>query len=188
MNITITKVLIFLNIIISIKPPNIHNLIKDYEIYNPSELEINKPYNLFISYFYNRDVLGCLFNMIILNYIGTIMEKKYGKIVYCKILFLCFTLTSFYGYFLSLIFKNLFEYPIFYNSLYSGFTPIIISLRTTYFNILDRILLVFGIKVHSKNIIWLELLLLNMINPNHDFYIHLAGILSGHTIFNILQN
>ena len=188
MNITITKVLIFLNIVISIKTTNIHNLIKDYEIYNPSELEINKPYNLFIPYFYNRNILGFLFNMVILNYIGTILEKKYDKTMYCKILFLCFSLTSFYGYILSLIFKNIFEYSFFYNSSYSGFTPIILSLRTIYFNKLDRILLVYGFKVHSKNIIWLELLLLNIIDPNHYFYIHLAGILSGNTIYSLLQN
>ncbi len=188
MNITITKVLIFLNVLISIKTPDIHSLIQDYELYKPYELEINKPLNLFIPYFYNTHILSFLFNMIVLNYIGTILEKYHEKLMYCKILFLCFSLTSLYGYILSLIFKNMFEYSLFYNSAYCGFTPIILSLRTIYFNKLDRILLVQGFKVHSKNIIWLELLLLNIMDSNHNFYIHLAGILSGNTIYNILQN
>ena len=186
MEITITRVLIFINALISIKTTDIYNLTKDYELYKPYDLEINKPFNLFIPYFYNTNLLGFLLNMIVLHYIGTILEKYHEKIMYCRILFLCFTLTSLYGYILSLIFKNIFEYSLFYNSSYCGFTPIILSLRTIYFNKLDRKLLVYGFKVHSKNIIWLELLLLNIIDPNHSFYIHPAGVLSGNTIYNII--
>jgi len=188
MNITITRILIFLNILISIKNTNIHNIVKDYEVFKPYELEINKLFNLFIPYFNNNHFLGLVINMYVLNYIGSILEKFFKKAMFCKLLFLCFSLTSFYGYVLSLIFKNIFEYPLFYNSSYSGFTPILLSLRTIYFNMLNRVLFIYGFKVHSKNIIWLELLLLNIIDPNHNFYIHLAGILSGNTVYNYLQN
>ena len=47
---------------------------------------------------------------------------------------------------------------------------------------------VYGFKVHSKNIIWIEITLLNLLNPNQSFYINLAGILSGNSVYNILKN
>ena len=67
-----------------------------------------------------------------------------------------------------------------------GFVPIILSLRYLYFNILDRPLYVYGFLIHSKNIIWIELLILNIFRVSQSFYIHLAGILAGRIIYNIL--
>ena len=188
MNITITNIVIFLNSIISIKNSNLHNLIGSYEYFKPYEFNISKPLSLFIPYFYNYYILSFLLNMIVFNYIGTILEIYYEKVMYCKILFLCFVLTSIYAFCLSLIFKNIFEYSLFYYSAYCGFTPIIFALRTIYFNKLNRRMSVYGFKVHSKNIIWIELILLNLLNLNQSFYINLAGILSGNSIYKILKN
>tara|TARA_B100000902_G_C27292621_1_gene908054 strand:- start:1721 stop:2287 length:567 start_codon:yes stop_codon:yes gene_type:complete len=188
MDITITNILIFLNSLISLKNTDIHNLIESYEYFKPYEFNIFKPLSLFIPYFYNNYLLSFLLNMIILNYIGTILEKYYEKVMYCKIIFLCFMLTSIYAFCLSLIFKNIFEYSLFYHSACCGFTPIIFALRTIYFNKLNRRMTVYGFKVHSKNIIWIEITLLNLLNPNQSFYINLAGILSGNSVYNILKN
>ena len=190
MEITITSILIFLNSLISLKNTDIHNLLQEYEFFKPNEFDVEKPMSLFIPYFYNNFILGFLLNMMVLKYIGSILERYYDKLMYCKILFLCFVLTSIYAYGLSLIFKNIFEYPLFYNSSFCGFTPIILALRTIYFNKLNRRLSVYGFKVHSKNIIWIEIILLNILNTNtnHSFYIHLAGILCGNSIYNILKN
>ena len=184
MNISITKLLIFLNIIISLKTPFIHYIIKVYEFYTPSNLDINKPFNLFIPYFYNSSILSLITSMYVFNYIGTILEKFYRRTAYCKILFLSFSLTSFIAYMLCLIFKYIFEYSDFYYSSYSGFIPILLCLRMIYFNILNKELYVHGFLIHSKNLIWIELLILNIFDPMHRFYIHLAGILSGNIIYN----
>jgi len=184
MKISITKVLIFINFILWLKPEN--HIISNYILFNPSKSKLSEPLNFIIPYFSHNDPLSFLLGMMVFNYIGNILEILYKPKTYIKILLLSLCLINILAIILSLIFKNLFEYPLFYYSSYMGFVPIILSLRYLYFNILDRPLYVYGFLIHSKNIIWIELLILNIFRVSQSFYIHLAGILAGRIIYNIL--
>ena len=62
-----------------------------------------------------------------------------------------------------LTFKNLFEYGNFYDSLWIGITPITLCLRSLYYNKIDTDVILFGHQIHSRNVIWIELLLLNLL-------------------------
>ena len=125
--------------------------------------------------------------MYIFNYNSLKLENHYGPKKYLIVLLLSFILTSLMGLVIGLTFKNLFEYSNFYNSLWIGITPITLCLRSLYYNKIDRDVLLFGHEVNSKNIIWIELLILNISDPYSKFGIQLAGVLSGHILYNIFN-
>ena len=187
LELNLTKAICILSMIISLGIPKVMSYLGDNIIYNPSNLHFNNLLNLIVPYLFNPTILGFIIGMYIFNYNSSKLENHYGTQKYCLILMLAFFLTSFLGLVISLIFKNLFEYSIFYNTSYFGIIPITLCLRALYYNKIDRDVLLFGHEINSKNIIWIELLIMNIGNTSNSFGIQLAGVLAGHVLYNFLR-
>jgi hypothetical protein len=186
LKLNITKALCFISLLVSLGLPELMSNIGEYIIYSPSKLEFNKPLGLILPYLFNPRPLGFILGMYIFNYNSSKLEEHYKSKKYAIILLLSLILTSFMGLVVGLTFKNLFEYPEFYNSSWFGIMPINLCLRCLYYNKIDRDVMIFANEVNSKNIIWIELLILNIVDPYHNFGIQLGGVLAGHILYNIL--
>ena len=184
----ITKFFILISLLVSLGLPEVVSYLQGNLVYCPKTIEFDKPLGLIVPYLNNPTFANFIFAMYIFNYNSSKLESHYGSRKYLIVLLLSFLLTSLMGLIVGLTFKNLFEYDNFYNGLWIGITPITICLRSLYYSKIDSNLMLFGHQVHSRNIIWIELLLLSIFgDPYHKFGIHLAGVLAGHVLYNIFN-
>ena len=183
----VTKFFILASLFVSLGLPEIINYLREYMIYSPSKIELNKPLGLIIPYLYNPQILNFLLSMYIFNFNSSKLERHYGSKKYFIVLLLSYILTSLMGLVVGLMFKNLFEYPNFYNSVWIGITPITLCLRSLYYSKIDSEMMIFGHQVNSKNVIWIELLVINLADPYNKFGIQLAGVLAGQILYNIFN-
>lgn len=184
----ITKFFILVSLLVSLGLPEVVNYLQGNLVYCPKTIEFDKPLGLILPYLNNPTFVNFVFAMYIFNYNSSNLENHYGSKKYLIVLLLSFLLTSLMGLIVGLTFKNLFEFDNFYNSLWIGITPITMCLRSLYYNKIDKDVMLFGHLVHSRNVIWIELLLLNIFgDPYYKFGIQLAGVLAGHILYNIFN-
>jgi len=187
LELNVTKLVIMLSLLVSLGIPEVSQYLGSHLLYSPRSLELDQPLGLIVPYLFMPSILNFLISMYIFNYNSSKLESYYGSKKYLIVLLLSFILTSLLGLVVGLTFKNLFEYSNFYTSVWYGIAPITLCLRSLYYNKIDTDVLLFGHEVNSKNIIWIELLLINLGDPFNKFGIQLAGVLAGQILYNIFN-
>ena len=184
MNKTITNFIILINILCFLKLDPLTKKLTKYCIFNANQIVQNKDYlRCIVPHFYHINIGHILVNMINFNTISNKLESIYSK-RYQIIILLSVLLTSFFHVLVSYLFKRFYNYHIFYYQNSLGFSGVIFSLKTIYYYILNRELLIYNFRIHSRYMVWLDLLIASILLPNASFIGHLSGILAGHTIFN----
>ena len=134
-------------------------------------------YRLLTNHIFHVDELHLYFNMIALMFRGTQFENTYGRKTFLttifflasgsSLLYVCISHIS-----LLLEFNALFYKPVI------GFSAILFGLKT----IMDRQLdyqQIFGYVLPSKYVVFLELALVTLLQPQVSFLGHLCGIVAG---------
>lgn len=186
MNITVTNLLILINVFMFIQYDFISIYLNKYRVFSPKMIIENNDFMRLIIPNICHTSLGHLFiNIISLYRMGHIMEvilkKRYIYIVFFIGLLSCLihTLIGFLGVY---VYNN---YSI-YDSYSMGFSSIIFGLRYIYFNKLNTRINMLGLDIDSSYVTWLELLLAKILMPNTSFIGHLSGIFAGMLINNNL--
>lgn len=181
--INVSKIIILISLLVSLCIPEISYYLIMSLFYCPKLLEIENPLGFIVPYLFIPSFFNFVVSMYIFYYNSLKVELYFGSKKYIFIFLLSCILTSLIGFCIGLFFKKFFNYLIFWESLWYGITPITLCLRTFFFYKMDMNLLVFGNQINSKNIIWIELLILTLGDSLERFGILLAGVITGNLLY-----
>ena len=181
-----TIFIILLNLFCYLEQDHFSQYFGQYRLFSPQSIIENGQYQkLIVPHFYHFNFGHFLVNMTSFYSISSLIENIYQK-RYWLIILGAAILSNTIHVIISLLgihFYN--DFDIYYS--YSlGLSKIIFAIRALYYKRLDTFVSVFGRIVHSKYVVWIELLLISLIAPNSSFIGHLSGITSGLLLDNFL--
>jgi hypothetical protein len=179
----VSKIIILISLLLSLGIPDISYYFIMSLFYCPKLLEIDNPLGFIIPYLFIPSFFNFIVSMYIFYYNSLKVELYFGSKKYIFIFLLSCILTSLISFCLALFFKRFFNYLLFWESLWYGITPITLCLRTFYFYKIDMNFLIFGNEINSKNMIWIELLILTLGDSLERFGILLAGVITGNLLY-----
>ena len=178
----VSKIIILISLLVSLGIPEISYYLIRSLFYCPKLLDIDNPLGFIIPYLFIPSYFNFLVSMYIFYYNSLKVELYFGSKKYILIFLLSCILTSLIGFCIGLFFKKFFNYLLFWESLWYGITPITLCLRSFYFYKMNMNLIIFGNEISSRNLIWIELLILNLGDTLEKFGIYLAGVIAGNLI------
>lgn len=186
MNITVTNLLILINVFMFMQYDVISIYLNKYRIFSPKMIVENHDFIRLIIPHICHVSFGHLFiNMLSFHRIGHIMEvilkNRYIYIILFTGLLSCLihTLIGLIGVYV----YN--DYGVYLTG-GLGFSSIIFGLRYIYFSRLNTTINMLGFDMHSSYATWIELFLAKILMPNTSFIGHLSGIFAGMLINNNL--
>lgn len=179
MNLTITQLLIIVNICIFAQIDIISIFLSKYALFSPSLINnYHQLPRLIVPHFTHISPIHLFINMVNFARIGNVMESLL-KNYYLPIILISAILSSTIHILLSLLGIYLYNMPNIYYGYSLGFSSVIFALKYIYFKRLNTVVNIFGFDMNSQNAIWCELFIAQLMVPNASFIGHLCGILAG---------
>ncbi len=181
-----TLFIILLNLFFYLKKDHFSKYLVKYRFFSPFLIIENYQYQrLLISYLYHLNLGHFLVNIFSFYNVSNVIERKFKK-KYWTIILSSAILSNMIHILISLFALQFYNnYDIYYsNSL--GLSKIIFAIRSIYYNRLNKNVLVYGFIIHTKYIIWIELLIMLVLTSKNSFIGDLSGITSGLIINNYI--
>ena len=181
----ITQYIILINILAFLLLDPISQYFSKYSVFCPYLIYDGKNYSsIILSNYYHASFSHIFFNMISLNRFGNKIHRLFNfkDIDYIILIFLLGILSNIINFIISFLFIYVIQYPHFFYSCSLGFSGIIFGLSCIYNKNVNYIADLYGIRIHSSKIIWIELLLTSLLLPNVSFLSHLSGIIAGYLL------
>lgn len=188
----LTMLLLAINIIIHIDPPQLYllgynfanigkNCLNPKLIINEFQNNGNILFNrLFLSSIIHADDTHLYYNMISLLWKGINIEHNIGTEQFMILFFFSLVVSHSLIVIIAIVLESfgISQYSG-YNTCSIGFSAVLFSFKYVLNHSDSRMNNVMGIKIQSKYAAWLELIVISFMNPNASFIGHLCGIFSG---------
>lgn len=178
----VTAALVAANTLIYLRPKFINHLIPTLEqvCFNPDLILKNGDLRrLLLSPFYHINDSHLFYNMMSLLWKGIQLENSMGSVEFASMVAALLGLSQGITILLAkgLVFFD-YESP-YYQEYAVGFSGVLFALKVVLNSQSDDYSYVYGIRVPSRFVAWVELILIQMVMPGVSFIGHLGGILAG---------